>query len=817
MAHKEPLIITDKDEMRQWSSSVRSNGKTIGLVPTMGYLHDGHLSLIQQSQKHAQHTVVSIYVNPGQFSPNEDLSTYPSDFFGDIQKLKHIGGVDVVFHPHNLYDYGNKSNGEEEDGKTTSCVENSGMGHETWVRVEKLEKGLCGKSRPVFFRGVATIVAKLFNVVEPDVAVFGKKDYQQWKIIQKMVRDLDFGIKVIGADLVRDEDGLAKSSRNVHLSVHERKKALSISKSLSYAKFAAEQGQIDCKELRDSVIKAICEAGGKVDYAEKLSRLPKSILRLLETSIPGVTEPMLYIGMLFSMFAWHVEDHYLYSINYHHCGAAKTWYGIPGHADAALNFERVVREHVYTREILSADGEDGAFDVLLEKTTLFPPNILLEHGVPVYKAVQKPGEYVITFPRSYHAGFSHGFNCGEAVNFAIGDWFPLGSIASRRYSLLNRMPLLPQEELLCKEAMLLHANLELKDLDYSYADSISQNTIKVSFARFIRFQHYARWCLMESNQCIAVSSFSHGTILCSLCKRDCYVAYLNCQCYLHPLCLRHDLKSLDMACGGILSLSVREDILDMEAVAMQFEQEENILHEVEEQFKNGDDFLLLSRAFTSAMNDGYIPYCKTSIRTNEEILCNVTETTRNATCYDSGFGSSSLMSTKSPHINVNGSNTGKYISMMSSGELVGNTSEVSQSSRSEYDCYQNKGKIVIRTIKEETDDSDSEIFRVKRRSFSKLEQKIAHNSVPVTERQGLKRLKKHKPEAGCVRRLNSFECKEAPVGASVDKSARGNSGIPISIKFKKRTTNERVLSPVEVVPKRLKVKGPSALGYERER
>ncbi|KAI8026697.1 Lysine-specific demethylase JMJ706 [Camellia lanceoleosa] len=122
---------------------------------------------------------------------------------------------------------------------------------------------------------------------------------------------------------------------------------------------------------------------------KKLSRLPKSVLRLLETAIPGVTEPMLSIGMLFSMFAWHVEDHYLYSINYHHCGAAKTWYGIPGHA--ALDFEKVVREHVYTRDILSTDGEDGAFDVLLGKTTLFPPNILLEHDVPVYKAVQKPG------------------------------------------------------------------------------------------------------------------------------------------------------------------------------------------------------------------------------------------------------------------------------------------------------------------------------------------------------------------------------------------------------------------------------------------
>ncbi|KAJ6415511.1 hypothetical protein OIU84_004332 [Salix udensis] len=148
---------------------------------------------------------------------------------------------------------------------------------------------------------------------------------------------------------------------------------------------------------------------------KNLSRLPKSILRLLGTAIPGVTDPMLYIGMLFSVFAWHVEDHYLYSINYHHCGASKTWYGIPGHA--ALKFEQVVREHVYSHDILSSDGEDGAFDVLLGKTTLFPPNILLEHDVPVYKAVQKPGEFIITFPRAYHAGFSHGFNCGEAVNF----------------------------------------------------------------------------------------------------------------------------------------------------------------------------------------------------------------------------------------------------------------------------------------------------------------------------------------------------------------------------------------------------------------
>ncbi|KAL8055370.1 hypothetical protein ABFX02_04G051600 [Erythranthe guttata] len=293
MASRDPLIIRGKDEMREWSRSARAQGKTIGFVPTMGFLHDGHLSLINESKKHTDLTVVSIYVNPGQFSPNEDLSTYPSDFDGDIQKLKSVSGsgVDVVFHPQNLYDYGQnggrRNGGGGEEGKVVSCVEiNGGMGHETWVRVERLEKGLCGNSRPVFFRGVATIVAKLFNVVEPDVAVFGKKDYQQWRIIKRMVRDLDFGINVIGADLIRDEDGLAKSSRNVHLSPQEREKALSISKSLSNAKFAAEKGQLNCKELRDSVIQAIQEAGGKVDYAEIVDQ--ESLESLKEITSPAV-------------------------------------------------------------------------------------------------------------------------------------------------------------------------------------------------------------------------------------------------------------------------------------------------------------------------------------------------------------------------------------------------------------------------------------------------------------------------------------------------------------------------------------------------
>ncbi|XP_057799265.1 lysine-specific demethylase JMJ13-like [Salvia miltiorrhiza] len=595
---------------------------------------------------------------------------------------------------------------------------------------------------------------------------------------------------------------------------------------------------------------------------KKLSRLPKSILRLLETSIPGVTEPMLYIGMLFSMFAWHVEDHYLYSINYHHCGAAKTWYGIPG--PSALEFEKVVREHVYTREILSAEGEDGAFDVLLGKTTLFPPKVLLEHDIPVYKAVQKPGEYVITFPRAYHAGFSHGFNCGEAVNFAVGDWFPLGSIASRRYALLNRTPLLPQEELLCKEAMLLHASAELEDPDYSYQELICHKSIKVSFVNLVRFQHRARWCLMQLKECIAVSSFSHGTILCSLCKRDCYVAYLNCRCYLHPLCLRHDIKSLDLTCGGILTLSVREDILGMEAAARQFEQEESMLLEVEQRCRKSEDFLLLSSIFSGVESDSYVPYCEISHATSQVPSLpfsdgNGSTGIQTSYCYfDSGFGSSSLMSTENPHYITNEHavpNVKNQTSKLSSRHIVGNSSEVSKSSCSEYVSSQSKIGYCLATrsaIIEESDDSDSEIFRVKRRS-SKVEQKIVCDSASVkTEQQGFKRLKKLQPEVHCKQltsyewcstadydpirhgNSNSAEPEEASVGLSRDKSLKAR-GIPISIKFKRagnkvpskqgefqrdqRHENElektmREPRQLEIGPKRFKVKGPSVLGHK---
>ena len=135
-----------------------------------------------------------------------------------------------------------------------------------------------------------------------------------------------------------------------------------------------------------------------------------------------------------------------------------------------------------------------------------------------------------------------GFNCGEAVNFATGDWFSLGSIASRRYAVLNRMPLIPHEELLCKEAMILFKSLEIEDPDYSSTDSVSHLSIKASFVTLMRFQHRARWCLMESRACIDVSPNPYGTILCSICKRDCYLAYLSCDCEdPHSICLRHSM------------------------------------------------------------------------------------------------------------------------------------------------------------------------------------------------------------------------------------------------------------------------------------
>ncbi|VVB08200.1 unnamed protein product [Arabis nemorensis] len=450
----------------------------------------------------------------------------------------------------------------------------------------------------------------------------------------------------------------------------------------------------------------------------KVSRLPKSTLRLLETTIPGVTEPMLYIGMLFSMFAWHVEDHYLYSINYQHCGASKTWYGVPG--SAALKFEKVVRECVYNDDILSTNGEDGAFDVLLGKTTIFPPKILLDHDVPVYKAVQKPGEFVVTFPRAYHAGFSHGFNCGEAVNFAMGDWFPFGAIASCRYAHLNRVPVLPHEELICKEAMLLNSSSKSEVLDFTPTELSGQRSIKTAFVHLIRFLHLARWSLMKSRSCTGLVPNTYGTIVCSLCKRDCYLAFINCDCYSHPVCLRHDIKKLDLPCGTTRTLFLRDNIKVMEAAAKKFEKEDG----VSDLITTDEDLYTYPSSITlpATKDDEYSPYSAIYFDFNTVLEVpshgqlqsgnHVMSYEANASCISSVVDDYECSAT-ADYVN-------RRANCSSSSDSNKLSEEVASSSSNKRSRFFPAVQDELVTY-QESDGSDSESFRVKRRSSLKSE------------------------------------------------------------------------------------------------
>ncbi|KAL8141752.1 hypothetical protein V2J09_014784, partial [Rumex salicifolius] len=510
---------------------------------------------------------------------------------------------------------------------------------------------------------------------------------------------------------------------------------------------------------------------------KNFSRVSKSVLRLLGREIPGVTDPMLYIGMLFSMFAWHVEDHYLYSINYHHCGASKTWYGIPG--AAALQFEKVVKEYVYTKDILSGDGEEGAFDVLLGKTTLFPPNILMDHGVPVYKAVQKPGEFVITFPRSYHAGFSHGFNCGEAVNFAVGDWFPLGAVASQRYTLLNRVPLLPYEELLCKEALLLYRDIEPEDPNYPSGEYVSQHAIMVSFVNLMRTQHFARWRLMKVGLIRGVTTNSLGTIVCSKCKRDCYVAFVNCSCFLHPVCLHHEIGPEAFPCGCSGTLCLTDELPELEAAAKKFEKKVGVLDETRHLFHQ-DDLYFLQNTISFADKDGYSPYCDINLGLFSDDECpldqsqelHVVPLSQTFPSSDTGnirlhISDSSLASAASTlcsfHEPVTDTSCDNNVLVKINLNHSENTEEVSHNRCESYfsssstkvymDAEGSKSslpspnKLEVSSLATQfSDDSDSEIFKVKRRSSVKVERRISNESTDSQKHQGFKRLKRLLPE-----------------------------------------------------------------------
>ena len=234
--------------MQAYSTSLRRKGRTIAVVPTMGCLHEGHLTLVDTAKKHADSVIVTIFVNPTQFGPKEDFSKYPRPLRRDMS-LCRKRGADAVFTPSAEEMYGT--------GATT-----------TWVEELRLSQGLCGKSRPIHFRGVTTVVAKLFNATLPDVAVFGKKDYQQAKIIQRMTRNLNFPVRIVLQETVREKDGLALSSRNSYLSQDEKDAALSIRRSLLSAKSAILKGEKSTARIRKSIVNGITSAGGRIDYVE---------------------------------------------------------------------------------------------------------------------------------------------------------------------------------------------------------------------------------------------------------------------------------------------------------------------------------------------------------------------------------------------------------------------------------------------------------------------------------------------------------------------------------------------------------------------
>ena len=241
-------MISKIDEMRLWAAARRAAGESVGLVPTMGALHEGHLSLMRRSRDDNDHSAVSIYVNPAQFGPDEDLAEYPRPFDDDVARAG-TAGVDVVF--------------------TTTDDEMYPEGYSTYVVEDSITQPLCGASRPGHFRGVLTVVLKLFRIVQPHRAYFGEKDFQQLLAIRKMAADLHLDVEVIGCPIVREPDGLALSSRNVHLSPDERRDAHHLSRSLDLAASLVETGMRDPEALRRRVEEEIRRApSARIDYVE---------------------------------------------------------------------------------------------------------------------------------------------------------------------------------------------------------------------------------------------------------------------------------------------------------------------------------------------------------------------------------------------------------------------------------------------------------------------------------------------------------------------------------------------------------------------
>ena len=254
-------IVGTVKEVREQVKEWKKQGLSVGFVPTMGYLHEGHKSLMDAARKGNDKVVVSIFVNPMQFGPTEDLATYPRDLDHDAA-LCESAGVDLIFHPE-----------AEEMYEKDFC---------SFVDMTGLTEGLCGKTRPIHFRGVCTVVNKLFNIVTPDHAYFGQKDGEQLAVIKRMVRDLNMDMEIVGCPIVREEDGLAKSSRNTYLSPEERKAALILSKTVALGKELAKTEK-DANKVVEAMKKNIeTEPLAKIDYVEAVDALSMAPVEKLE-------------------------------------------------------------------------------------------------------------------------------------------------------------------------------------------------------------------------------------------------------------------------------------------------------------------------------------------------------------------------------------------------------------------------------------------------------------------------------------------------------------------------------------------------------